>query len=224
FLSASPAWQLTGALLFLAHSILDGCDGELARLKFLETRHGAVLDFWGDNIVHFAVFSGIAVGWALHVHSAWPLVVGAVAVAAAFVVIAAQTLGLVILAGELDGSGGSVLGRLAATQYFRAAVGRVLAAAVLLLGALAVRRAPRVGTWWPLLLGGVAALVVSAAWMSHAAARLDQRGVLLALEGLHQLAAAVWIGGLLHLVVTALGRTPVAEPAALMRRFSTLAL
>ena len=83
FLSASPAWQLTGALLFLAHSILDGCDGELARLKFLETRHGAVLDFWGDNIVHFAVFSGIAVGWALHVHSAWPLVVGAVAVAAA---------------------------------------------------------------------------------------------------------------------------------------------
>jgi phosphatidylglycerophosphate synthase len=83
FLSAAPAWQLTGALLFLAHSILDGCDGELARLKFLESRHGAVLDFWGDNIVHFAVFSGIAVGWALHTHSAWPLVVGGVAVAAA---------------------------------------------------------------------------------------------------------------------------------------------
>ena len=83
FLSAAPAWQLTGALLFLAHSILDGCDGELARLKFLESRHGAVLDFWGDNIVHFAVFSSIAVGWALHTHSAWPLVVGGVAVAAA---------------------------------------------------------------------------------------------------------------------------------------------
>src|SRR5947207_354078 len=149
----------------------------------------------------------------------WPLVA-----AGAFVVIAAQTLGLVILAGELDASGGSVLGRLTATQYFRAAVGRVLAASALLLGALAVRRAPRVGTRWPLLLGGVAALVVSAAWMSHAAARLDHRGVLLALEGLHQLAAAVWIGGLLHLIVTALGRTPVAEPAALMRRFSTLAL
>jgi len=83
FLSAAPAWQLTGALLFLAHSILDGCDGELARLKFLESRSGAVLDFWGDNIVHFAVFSAIAVGWALHTHSAWPLAVGAVAVASA---------------------------------------------------------------------------------------------------------------------------------------------
>jgi phosphatidylglycerophosphate synthase len=83
FLSAAPAWQLTGALLFLAHSILDGCDGELARLKFLESRHGAVLDFWGDNIVHFAVFSAMAVGWARHAHSAWPLVIGAVAVASA---------------------------------------------------------------------------------------------------------------------------------------------
>jgi 1L-myo-inositol 1-phosphate cytidylyltransferase / CDP-L-myo-inositol myo-inositolphosphotransferase len=83
FLSPRPAWQLTGALLFLLHSILDGCDGELARLKFLESRRGAVLDFWGDNIVHFAVFSAIAVGWALHTASAWPLVVGGVAVAAA---------------------------------------------------------------------------------------------------------------------------------------------
>jgi phosphatidylglycerophosphate synthase len=83
FLSAAPAWQLTGALLFLAHSILDGCDGELARLKFLESRHGAVLDFWGDNIVHFAVFSCIAIGWALDTHSVFPLVVGGVAVASA---------------------------------------------------------------------------------------------------------------------------------------------
>ena len=38
FLSASPTWQVAGALLFLTHSILDGCDGELARLKFLESR------------------------------------------------------------------------------------------------------------------------------------------------------------------------------------------
>jgi phosphatidylglycerophosphate synthase len=82
FLSAAPAWQLTGALLFLAHSILDGCDGELARLKFLESRWGAVLDFWGDNVVHVAVFSAIAVGWSARSGSAWPLALGAVAVAA----------------------------------------------------------------------------------------------------------------------------------------------
>ena len=143
--------------------------------------------------------------------------------AGAVVVVAAQALALVILAVELDAPLAAVLGRLAATQYFRAAVGRMLAATVLVIGALAVRRAPRVGTWWPLLLGAVAALVVSAAWMSHAAARLEGRGFLLAIDALHQLAAAAWIGGLLHLIVTALRREPVA-PAVLLARFSTLAL
>ena len=44
FLSGEPALQLAGAALFLLHSILDGCDGELARLKFHESRFGAALD------------------------------------------------------------------------------------------------------------------------------------------------------------------------------------
>jgi phosphatidylglycerophosphate synthase len=90
FLSSTPGWQLAGALLFLLHSILDGCDGEIARLKFLESAGGAALDFWGDNGVHVAVFGCMAVGWSLSAHSAWPLCVGTVAVAstlaAAFVV------------------------------------------------------------------------------------------------------------------------------------------
>ena len=71
-----------GALLFLTHSILDGCDGELARLKFLESRYGAMLDFWGDNTVHIAVFLSMAVGWSASLASPWPLAVGAVAIAA----------------------------------------------------------------------------------------------------------------------------------------------
>jgi len=82
FLSSSPVWQLAGALIFLAHSILDGCDGELARVKFLQSRRGAILDFWGDNVVHVAVFVCIAIGWALHAGTAWPLALGAVAAAA----------------------------------------------------------------------------------------------------------------------------------------------
>jgi phosphatidylglycerophosphate synthase len=81
FLSAEPLAQVAGALLFLAHSILDGCDGEMARLKFLESRSGAVLDFWGDNLVHQAVFLAMAIGWALASHSAWPLLLGGLAVA-----------------------------------------------------------------------------------------------------------------------------------------------
>lgn len=80
FLSAAPAFQLTGALLLLAHSILDGCDGELARLKFQESRWGSVLDFWGDNVVHVAVMACMAAGWSLTTRAAWPLAVGGVAV------------------------------------------------------------------------------------------------------------------------------------------------
>ncbi len=55
--------QVFGALLFLLHSITDGCDGELARLKYMESRWGGLLDYWGDNIVHAAVFLGIGLAW-----------------------------------------------------------------------------------------------------------------------------------------------------------------
>lgn len=78
-------WALTGALLFLTHSILDGCDGELARLKLQESRWGGVLDFWGDNVVHAAVFLGIGVGWARDGGGALPLVLAALAVLGTFV-------------------------------------------------------------------------------------------------------------------------------------------
>ena len=64
FLFAAPkrSYHVLGALLFWLHSVLDGCDGELARLKFTESRWGGLMDFWGDNIVHSAVFSAIAAG------------------------------------------------------------------------------------------------------------------------------------------------------------------
>ena len=80
FLSAYSSWQTVGALLLLVHSILDGCDGELARLKFQESRWGGVLDFWGDNIVHMATFACMAIGWSLSAGTGWPLVLGAAAV------------------------------------------------------------------------------------------------------------------------------------------------
>jgi phosphatidylglycerophosphate synthase len=82
FLSASPAYQIAGALLFLTHSILDGCDGELARLKFMESPHGAILDFWGDNLVHVAVFACMAVGLSFDRDATWPLALGALTVLA----------------------------------------------------------------------------------------------------------------------------------------------
>jgi phosphatidylglycerophosphate synthase len=81
FLSALWYWQTVGALLFLLHSIVDGCDGELARLRFQESRLGGIVDFWGDNVVHVAIFACIAVGWALSLSATWPLLLGAAAIA-----------------------------------------------------------------------------------------------------------------------------------------------
>lgn len=81
FLRAEASTETVGALLFLLHSILDGCDGELARLKFQESRYGGLLDFWGDNVVHSAVFACMAVGWSRATHALWPLFLGALAVA-----------------------------------------------------------------------------------------------------------------------------------------------
>ena len=80
FLSPRPLLQTIGALLFLAHSILDGCDGELARLKFQQSRWGGVLDFWGDNVVHSVIFACMGVGWSLEADSLWPLALGVGAV------------------------------------------------------------------------------------------------------------------------------------------------
>ena len=82
FLSPRPSVQVIGGLLFLLHSILDGCDGELARLKFLESRWGGTFDFWGDNVVHMAVFGMMGVGLARSTGRQWPLVCGATAVLA----------------------------------------------------------------------------------------------------------------------------------------------
>jgi len=91
FLSSSPAYQLVGALLFLAHSILDGCDGELARLKFMESPHGAILDFWGDNVVHVGVFACMAVGLSNAQAATWPLALGALTVIATLGAAATQS-------------------------------------------------------------------------------------------------------------------------------------
>lgn len=80
FLSSAPEVQVIGGLLFVLHSIVDGCDGELARLRFSESRFGGLLDYWGDNLVHVAVFSCMAAGLSIELGASWPLLLGAAAV------------------------------------------------------------------------------------------------------------------------------------------------
>lgn len=59
---------IVGALLFQLSAILDCCDGEVARLKFLETPFGAQLDIALDNVVHIGLYVGMA--WAAF-HLGW---------------------------------------------------------------------------------------------------------------------------------------------------------
>src|SRR5712691_5153510 len=130
----------------------------------------------------------------------------AASAAGAAVLGGAQLLALAVQLGALVGGGGWPVRELVASTYVRAAAARVVACVGLVVGCLRVRRAAGTGLGWVALLGGALALAMSAAWTSHAAARLGPRGLLLTFDGLHQAAAAAWIGGLGHLVLTALGR------------------
>jgi phosphatidylglycerophosphate synthase len=62
-LSRPGYWpKLIGSLLFVFCVIVDGVDGEVARLRLKESSFGHYLDIVTDNLVHAAVFAGIAFG------------------------------------------------------------------------------------------------------------------------------------------------------------------
>ena len=54
--------RLFAAIFFLISITIDGVDGELARLKMIESDFGGKLDILTDNVVHAAVFIGLLVG------------------------------------------------------------------------------------------------------------------------------------------------------------------
>lgn len=53
---------LIAALLFKAASILDGVDGEIAKLKYTASKMGAWLDTLGDNLTYVTFFTGLTIG------------------------------------------------------------------------------------------------------------------------------------------------------------------
>jgi len=55
-------FQVFGSLMFLFSVIADGVDGEVARLRLQESKFGHYLDIICDNIVHIAIFIGVAIG------------------------------------------------------------------------------------------------------------------------------------------------------------------
>ncbi|MFQ5442357.1 MAG: NTP transferase domain-containing protein [Thermodesulfobacteriota bacterium] len=86
---SGPGWGLLGAALFQLHSVIDGVDGELARLLQKESTFGFWFDVTVDNITHVFVFGGIALGQrASHEPGPWVVlgILAALGVAASFVV------------------------------------------------------------------------------------------------------------------------------------------
>ncbi len=80
---------LAAVVLLGAAGVLDCSDGELARLRFAETRLGHWLDVIGDTVVHLAVLAGIAIRIArTGAAPGWPVLVALLAgIAGAFAVI-----------------------------------------------------------------------------------------------------------------------------------------
>jgi phosphatidylglycerophosphate synthase/choline kinase len=69
-------------LLWQLASILDGCDGEIARVKLAETAFGAWLDTLTDNLAYLCAYTGIIVGmYRLYPESLLPIAAGVSAVA-----------------------------------------------------------------------------------------------------------------------------------------------
>ena len=148
----------------------------------------------------------------------------ALVVAGAVGVAIAQGLAIVVQLVSLSDGGGWPLREVAGTTYFRVSVLRIATCAALAAAALAVRRG-RNGARLSWTLGGLAVLLaLSAAWLSHAMARLDHRVLAAVLDAGHQVAAAIWVGGLLHLTVVALRGGVGPWPVSVLRRFSTMAL
>ena len=63
FLALGGYWNmLTGAVLSWLSSVLDGCDGEVARLKLQESAFGCWLETMCDNLYYLFIFAGLTIG------------------------------------------------------------------------------------------------------------------------------------------------------------------
>jgi putative copper resistance protein D len=114
------------------------------------------------------------------------------------------------------------------TLQYRAGVARAACAAVLAVaGGWAFVR-PRARAAWAAVIVVATATAVVGAWLAHAAGRVDGRATLMALTVLHQVAASLWVGGLVHVGATwRFGREDGVIAALWPRvlvRFSNLAL
>ena len=63
FFNGEYFYLILGGILIHIHSIVDGCDGEVARLKLRQTKYGGWLDSVLDRYVDAAIIFGLAYGY-----------------------------------------------------------------------------------------------------------------------------------------------------------------
>jgi choline kinase/phosphatidylglycerophosphate synthase len=83
-----PSWvaSAAGGLLAEVSSVVDGCDGEVARLRRMSTAYGAWLDAVLDRMADALLLGGMAFGGWLYHRAIWVWPVGFAALAGAFAV------------------------------------------------------------------------------------------------------------------------------------------
>jgi putative copper resistance protein D len=131
-----------------------------------------------------------------------------------------------VMLSELLGSG--ALADFARTEYCSAGVARAALALGLAVAARSLRRAPGAAGRWAMAGLIAVALAGSSAWLTHATGRLTYRGPLMVLTVLHQVGAAIWLGGLIQLAAVGRLARRHAEVDALwpelVARFSRIAM
>jgi putative copper resistance protein D len=135
----------------------------------------------------------------------------------------AQVLFIVLDTAMLMSTSGLGLSDVYTANYFLAGLLSFFTAVILLF--ISRQGLPQKSIW----LLFVAPLMVATVWTSHGASRLEYRIPLMVLTGLHQLAVALWIGGMpyLWLLVSSRANDSGGEDdaaARTVRRYSTMAV
>jgi phosphatidylglycerophosphate synthase len=93
-------WYLVlGAVLFELQNVLDGCDGEIARLKHLRSRAGEWLDQVADDVLNIAFLVAVGVGLSNGVADHWAARLAWIALVAQVVHVIGLYAGLILKAG-----------------------------------------------------------------------------------------------------------------------------
>lgn len=99
-----------------------------------------------------------------------------------------------------------------------------IAGGLVIIGSASVALFSKTWSAGPILLVSCMLILAGGVMQSHAVARLDHRGILVALTLVHHLGAAAWIGGIFYLLIVLRHSLGSAAAATLVRRFSKTAM